>query len=141
MKFSGKVTGTADLMKAFQRLEHAVSKQVMTEALLDAAEPMRSEAAAQAPRSDTPPHLADNIVVAPTRFGTNGKEVGPDVAAVAIGPSLQPGNFFYGMFQEFGTSRHAAQPFMRPAFDSQRRAVRKRLAASVAAAMKRRSKG
>lgn len=27
------------------------------------------------------------------------------------------GDPFYGLFQEFGTAHHAAQPFMRPAFE------------------------
>jgi HK97 gp10 family phage protein len=34
--------------------------------------------------------------------------------AVAVGPSKAG---FYGIFQEFGTVHHGAQPFARPAFD------------------------
>jgi HK97 gp10 family phage protein len=34
--------------------------------------------------------------------------------AVAVGPAK---NRYYGVFQEFGTVHHGAQPFARPAFD------------------------
>ena len=39
---------------------------------------------------------------------------GRGVAHIAVGPSSKG---YYLMFQEFGTSRHKAQPFLRPAFD------------------------
>lgn len=39
---------------------------------------------------------------------------------VYIGPTRRG---FYGLFQEFGTARHSAKPFLRPAFDANWRKV------------------
>jgi HK97 gp10 family phage protein len=75
--------------------------------------------------------LADNIVISNER---------PDGGAVwiAIGPSR---GFFYGYFQEFGTSRHRAQAFMRPAFDSEGTRAVKIIAAEMWTALIRRGVG
>lgn len=63
-----------------------------------------------APHAPGKPDLRDTISVSGAR-GTDSNEI-----AVAIGPSRAG---FYGSFQELGTKHHAAQPFARPAFDSQ----------------------
>lgn len=61
--------------------------------------------------------------LAPERTGALEKQIIVDVLKdepgnieVAIGPDLL-GNAFYAHFQEFGTTHHAAEPFIRPAFD------------------------
>jgi HK97 gp10 family phage protein len=79
-----------------------------------AARVIRDEARAIAPRSaETPPHghLADHI----------GMEVVQRTAAgcvVHIGPDER---HFHGRFVENGTSKMAAQPFLRPALDNKER--------------------
>lgn len=123
MKFSHRMTGYDELLQTFRRMSETVQRDVSVDALKDAAEPMRAEAAALAPRSKgAGPHMADHIVVAETGFGISD---GPDVSTVAVGPTKE---FFYAEFQERGTAHHPAHPFMRPAFDTQQGAVKKRLA-------------
>lgn len=45
---------------------------------------------------------------------------------------------FYGKFQELGTSKMAANPFLRPAFDSKREAVKRKIAEELKRAVLRR---
>jgi HK97 gp10 family phage protein len=103
-----KFEGGAELASALGELSNRVSRSVLRAALVEAGEPIRGTAAAIAPREPGAPDLADNIVMSNAR-----PEDGS--VGIAIGPST---DFFYGSFQEFGTSRHGAQPFLRPAFDS-----------------------
>jgi HK97 gp10 family phage protein len=65
--------------------------------------------------------LQDHIVVQTvTRVGSvqggRWQRTGGDEAWVAIGPQSA---FFYGLFQEYGTRFHRAQPFLRPALDGE----------------------
>lgn len=106
MKVSVAFEGGAELAQALDRLSVRISKSIMRDALLEAGEPMRRTAARFAPYEPGAPDLKANIGIAAIR--------GDDMATVAIGPTR---GFFYGLFQEYGTSRHGAQPFMRPAFD------------------------
>ena len=139
MKFKHTWKGDTDLMKTFRALSSAVSRDVLADALTESAEPIRSAASALAPRGrGRGPHLADNIVVGVTQFGDGGQVSNPDVVTVAIGPSHQPHDMFYGMFQEFGTAHHPAQPFMRPAFDQRHKESRRMFGAAVSAAVARR---
>lgn len=116
MKVSLRLEGGAELAATLRALPTRVSRNVQKEALFAAAEPMRSRMARLAPREPGAPDLADNIVISGGRGGTD-KLTGLEKAiSVAVGPSK---GFFYGFFQEFGTSRHGAQPFARPAFDSE----------------------
>jgi HK97 gp10 family phage protein len=116
-------TGGQDLDRALRALPDALSHEILIEALIEAAEPIRAEAASLAPRGRTgAPHLADNIVAAETTRVTGSRRgrwrsVEAHEHVVAIGPSYQPHDHFYGMFQEFGTVHHPAQPFLRPALD------------------------
>jgi HK97 gp10 family phage protein len=102
-----RVEGGDRLARTLRELPDRVNRRMQRDALMVAAEPIRGAAAAMAPRAPGAPDLADNIRISNAR-----PEDGS--VAVAIGPSK---NFFYGKFQEFGTSRHGAQPFMRPAWD------------------------
>lgn len=101
----------ADVLRA--NLEQAVVAVTdgvrMGDVLMEGAEAIRAKAASLCPRSDRPPHIADNIVASyiPAFPGA--------VASVAIGPRSP---FFYGWFLEFGTIHAAPYPFMRPAFDT-----------------------
>jgi HK97 gp10 family phage protein len=84
----------------------------MKEASLAGANVLREEAALIAPRSDSPTgigHMADHINVK-TMPGTS-----PLHVRVRIGPDP---DHFYGRFLETGTSKMAAQPFLRPALDT-----------------------
>lgn len=119
MKVGLTMQGASDLEKRLRSLPDGVSKRVQIEALTQGAEPIRAKAQSLAPRSDSAPHMADSITIQPASRRMLDDAGMHDVdAAVAIGPTR---NFFYGFFQEVGTAFHGAQPFMRPAFDSESR--------------------
>lgn len=102
-------------MKRLAQLQTTMSRNVQRNALRKGAEPIRATAASLAPRDPVSgtPHLADNIVI-----GTTSKTRAQEgEVVVEVGPELKPDDVFYGMFQEYGTVNHQAQPFMRPAFD------------------------
>lgn len=110
------VTMSDSLTAALARLPHAVSRPVQVAALKAGAEPMRQAAADHAPRDEAAgaPHLADNIIVA-VATERQLEATGNETPFVEVGPRRE---FFYGFFQEFGHGPGPAQPFMRPAFDS-----------------------
>jgi HK97 gp10 family phage protein len=107
MKFSVRVEGGAELARNLNSLSTRLSRRIQTDALIEGAGPIQKSASAFAPREPGKPDLADNIGISPLRGGD---------PAVAVGPTK---DFYYGLFQEEGTTRHGAQPFMRPAFDSE----------------------
>lgn len=116
-----RIEGGMELVAAIRQLPSRVGKRMLTEALKDAAEPMRERMGELAPRAPGAPDLADNIVISTTTRVANtvdgfSERTDDQVAAVAVGPAK---GFFYGFFQEFGTIWHGAQPFARPAFDSE----------------------
>jgi HK97 gp10 family phage protein len=102
-----KVEGLDALARALGQLPEAVGKRVQRQALKAGAVPIRDTATRLAPRSDEAPHMADSI-----RTGAYTRNESEE--AVEIGPT---GEHFYGLFQELGTKHHAAQPFLRPAYD------------------------
>lgn len=111
MRFSG---GEA-LARVYASLPEAVSRRWQLEALRKAAEPLRAEMAARAPRGPSrvgrrfPVHLKDSITIMTMRQSV------ADDPTVAVGPSKDA---FWGFFQEYGTVRHGAQPFAGPSFDA-----------------------
>ena len=82
----------------------------------------RDRAASLAPVAPGAPDLAKNIGMSRTM------PTDRDGAGIAVGPTT---GFFYGFFQEYGTVHHGAQPFMRPAFDSETSKVLATIAASL----------
>jgi HK97 gp10 family phage protein len=139
--------GSADLMKRLRELPEAVGVTVQRNALIAGAEPMRAHAAALAPRDSqsSGPHLADNIVIGvqskrklkTAGFSAAEEDVFGAGPVVEVGPALQPSDHFYGYFQEYGTIHHAAQPFMRPAFDAQKQTSLNVVLASLWAAIRK----
>lgn len=123
MKFEGGKELAATLAGLSTRLKRSVVK----EALIGAAEPMRLRMQRLAPVEPGAPDLADNIIVSGGRGGTD-SEGTEKAQTVSIGPAK---GFFYARFQEYGTVHHGAQPFMRPAFDSEAPKVIQKLAAAV----------
>lgn len=121
MNWTVKFEGGEELAKTLNALPMELTRRVVLDALVLAAEPMRRSAGQKAPREPGAPDLADNIGISVSdRIGSTegGSWRGRDDQehAVAVGPTK---GFFYGLFQEYGTVRHGAQPFMRPAFDSE----------------------
>lgn len=120
MKMSLRIEGGQDLAARLARLEQSVSRKIKVDALREAAEPIRATAAKLAPRSPDAPHLADNIVIGMKTEKTLERLGRDSETVVEVGPraGTSGDDFFYGLFQEFGTAFIPAQPFMRPAFDT-----------------------
>lgn len=107
--------GMPELREALKRLGSALKMEVIQEALMKGAEPIRAAAAQKAPRRTGT--LAEEMIAAhSTEWGRYARGA-REAVAVRIGPSKKA---FYGKFQELGTRRHAAQPFLRPAFDERK---------------------
>lgn len=114
-----KTTGGPELLRNLRALEHAVARPIQVEALTAGAEPIRAAAAALAKRSARGgPHLADDIVIGVPSLAQLERREHFDETVVEVGPSKRPTDHFYGYFQEYGTRRHPAHPFLRPAFDT-----------------------
>jgi len=101
-----RFTGGAQLQRNLDLLSTRMSRKVQQQALVEAAEPLRTTMAQLAPRAPGAPDLADHIVIGTARL--------PQQVAVSVGPAK---GFFYGFFLEYGTARQRPQAFMRPAFD------------------------
>lgn len=138
-----KVAGLADLDRALGELTKATARNVLRRVLTKAAQPMADAARRLAPDDPkTKKSLRETIIVTSKsgkkvgsaefaevlRAGGTRQEAGAALrsarreaaskdsfATVYVGMNRKG---FYGMFQEFGTSNHAAQPFLRPAFDA-----------------------
>lgn len=106
-----KVTasGFKELDALLQKLPGQVAREHLTDAVRGGAGFIAEEARRRAPR-DTG-DLAASIAIRMTRQ----RNTGGDPRA-EIGPSKQQQHV--GMFQELGTARHPAQPFLRPALDA-----------------------
>lgn len=129
-----KLEGVATLEAKAKGYTDRVSRKALeSDVLQKAAEPVRERAAAKAPRGATGT-LQSGVVVATqsTAHRIFAQSKGYGRAKVGVGPSSDA---FYGIFQELGTSRHPAQPFLRPAVDASRQQViaRYRVAMSAAA--------
>lgn len=105
-----RLEGGDELAKKLRALPRAVSGRVLEAAVLKGAEPIRDEARRLAPRSPGGGNLAQNIDAEVTEGGTR-------VVTVSVGPNKEA---WYGIFPELGTKHHAAKPYLRPSFDSQK---------------------
>jgi HK97 gp10 family phage protein len=121
MKIQVKFEGGQELARALNTLSNSVKGRVIREVLKDVAEPMRARMAQLAPTGDSQAPNLSNVVIATatrvgTTLGTKWEKTSDTQYAVAVGPSKDA---FYGVMQEYGTVYHGAQPFARPAFDSE----------------------
>lgn len=129
------VQGWRDLAKALEDLGNAPAiKATAKRAMLDAGELIARDARARVPRGATG-NLRESIDVRPTlspRQKAGHRAIGRSGTEVFVGPTWPQGA--HGVLVEFGTTnRHtkkganrgstAARPFMRPAWEAQKRAV------------------
>lgn len=96
-----------ELERKFNQQGHFVRRQLLTKATREGAKLIRDKAEQLAPR-DTG-QLAEAELIRIDSGQSNAAEV-----VAKIGPSKDS---FYGIFQEFGTAHHVAQPFLRPALE------------------------
>lgn len=109
-----RVEGLRELETALKELPRATAKNVMKRVLMQAGQPVADKAEAAAPVLSG--RLQKSIGIG-SRLTRRQKASSPKQSAVevyiGVGQSLPQ-----GVFQEFGTSRNAPQPFMRPAWDA-----------------------
>lgn len=141
------MSGMKELDKVLaDELPRATARNVLRRALMSAAEPMAAKARSLAPDDpntvDLNQELRENIIVSVRAHGAdkgkaaysgvlrgggtrseavaalkaaNKANKGGAAVTVYVGPTRK---VFHGIFQEFGTINHGAQPFLRPAFDT-----------------------
>lgn len=108
---SGEIKGLEALINNLYALPEKVEKRVIRAAVRQGANVIKKKAQDYVPidKGD----LKKSIKV-------SGAKAKPGVIAFKIRPvgsKKKGGNIFYGRFQEFGTSKMVAHPFMRPAYD------------------------
>lgn len=125
------VEGLDDLKRAVAELTSDLRRNVIRGALRDAAAPMARQARQNAPTLKTshpyrlPGTLKRSIIVkASKRFKGQDGEIGVYIAVrkrKGLGGKAgarNPFDPFYWRFQEFGTGKQTAHPFLKPAFAS-----------------------
>lgn len=127
-KTTVKIEGLKELDRALGQLPRATAKAALRQVLRDAAEPMARQARQSAPRDEY--HLYESIDVS-TRLsrrqrGQHREENQPTFQEMFVGTNNPA-----GVQQEFGNERHGAQPFMRPAWDAQKKPTLDRIANSL----------
>lgn len=171
MTFVVQVEGLRALDKALAELPKSIAKGALTRTLKKAGEPIAEAARSAAPvRKVNGGRLRDSIAVSTRVKNTSAKAgkaayaaalkggLGKDAARSAlrdaqrafggksfveayVGPSRGKGVIRYAHLQEFGTSKHVAHPYMRPAWDSRKddalRIIREELGDQIIAAAKR----
>ena len=128
--------GLDDLQRQIDDIgNRALSQEVMREAMMEAAQPLAVLAASRVTRGVWPPqpgrraqrkyHLADTMRVGHPRYdverGTRKRM--PKGTLVVVGSSSRRARF-----EEFGTWRTPARPFLRPAVEQDREALIERFA-------------
>lgn len=120
MSVTVKVEGLNELQKALRQLPDSTAKGVARRVLKKAGEPVAQTARQLVPVKEG--HLRDSIGVSTKLSKTQRRKhrkIGKDDIEMFIGAGPLP----QAHHQEFGTKDHPAQPFMRPAWDKNKRAV------------------
>jgi HK97 gp10 family phage protein len=125
VKVSARIEGFEELARNLLALPEGPRGSRLVAALKVGGAPIKAAMEQLAPREPGAPDMAAGIVMASvTKLGApDGRkwEIREDSeAAIAIGPSK---DFYYGIFQEYGTVHHKAQPFARPAFEGNKEAA------------------
>jgi HK97 gp10 family phage protein len=126
---SFKVDGFKDLDHALKDLGNSQGKQVVRRTLKQLGNPIAEEAKDLAPIDNTRddgPHLYEQIAVSSSLDPQHRRRLAKSKGTidVFVGPGK---NAFHAHLQEFGTEHHAAQPFMRPAWDAHKARLMDRL--------------
>lgn len=112
---SGKWGGLDQAIQNAQRLgEDIAREEVLEKALVDTGKPLRDDIVRGTPRSPWAPHVADTFIVKVSK-----REAEAGRSTVLVGPRAGKGSVgFIAAFLEEGTSKMAARPFVRPAWDA-----------------------
>lgn len=134
-----EVKGLDVLERGLLALPEAVAGKALSQALFAGAGVIRKEAQLRIPVGSVPHYIgrkAKGKLVQPgnLRKQLRTRRIRDGKFSQMLGVTFS-GDGFYGMFQEFGTARHKAQPFLRPAFDAKKdealQRIRDRLAANI----------
>lgn len=135
MKIAIKIKGLREIREAMQSLSRALERRLLNRALLKGARLVRDEARRLAPvlREADPRRRAGVLqkavhagAVRPERYAATvwvrvrpltRKQIATFKKKAKQGVAANPNDPFYWRFVEFGTSKMAARPFLRPAFD------------------------
>lgn len=114
MQTTVKLVGMDEIERKLAQVKGATAKNKMRKVLREAGEPVARRARALAPSDEG--DLQESIDVSPLLNRSQRREHPKGYFAdleIHIGPS----GLVQGITQEFGTIHHAANPFMRPAWD------------------------
>lgn len=124
-----RIEGAKEVEVVLRRLPNQVRGRVLRAVAMSGARVLRDAARQNAPvESGT---LRESIVARGER------RAGRHEVRVKVGPLRTA---FYGLFQEFGTSRLAARPWLRPAFEASKVEALRRIGAALGPAIERAAK-
>lgn len=129
--------GFKDLYRALDALPEVVKKEELEPLLVTALEPMKEYArviAPDDPLTNPPWSLPQSIEVSSRQRSGRAKSdraLGRFDARAYMGPTK--GGYPQAVMQEFGTIHHVAQPYMRPAYESQKHVTLKIISDNLAA--------
>lgn len=164
-----EVKGLRELRQALLELPSKLDRRILTAALMPGAKLIRDEARLRAPvLKNADPRRRAGVVRNAVRAQSGRPDPGMTATVIVrVRPltAKQVGKFktrqrkkgrrvrgadnpsdpFYWRFLEFGTSKHPARPFLRPAFESKKevaaQAIKPALAAAIEAAAAKLNKG
>ncbi|AHE52635.1 HK97-gp10 family putative phage morphogenesis protein [Sphingomonas sanxanigenens] len=143
MRMSARVDGAQSLVRKLDRFTEATSNKIQRQVLMEAGEIIADRARELVPVDSG--DLRGSITVSDKVRAYDGQGLtlgigGP--VTIYIGPQRgSKPDGFYGHMVEWGTVKMAAQPFMRPAFDSTRGQVQSRIRNDLAAAIAKAARG
>jgi HK97 gp10 family phage protein len=124
MKTTVKVEGLRELDAALSAIaKQTTRKSVARRALKQAGEPILARARSLAPddpRTRAPLDLTDSMALSSRQKSgraTKYRKESPSEVVIHIGPTKE--GYPQAIMQEFGTVHHAAQPYLRPAWDGE----------------------
>lgn len=127
-KTTVRIDGLRELDAALGELPKSAAKATLRRVLKEAAEPMARVARQNAPRDEM--HLYESIDVS-TRLSKRQAIQHRSEGGRAFQEMFVGTNNPAGMQQEFGNSRHPAQPWLRPAWDAEKKPTLDRIANSL----------
>ena len=115
-----RVKGLSELLATLRKLPNEFKGDPTRRGLRVGAGLIRDDAAQRAPVDEG--GLSANIVARniPPRYLPPGAAAGLSIMGSRAGKAGDPKNAYYYAFVELGTKNQAAQPFLRPAFESQK---------------------
>lgn len=132
-KGSFKVQGLSELVRTLEEMPDAIRRKSLDKGTKEGATVIQQAAIANAPERTG--KLKQNIVVRKRKETIFDAE--HSVVIRKQGKASNARNAFYAFFQEYGTSKFPARPFMRPAFEQNKEIAVSILAGNIKEAIGR----